>query len=270
MADGGPGHAERRRQAGAELAAVRAELKRARRSERGWEGSQSRQWALSEEMRRTVLTIHVLSDYTLEPVFAYLRSCALVRGWPDKPNGELENLVFDILLETDAAFIAALTNIDAPADLASMQAAQPFLLEWRTVEWSRQRVMGPRVPPISALMLQQYEDFRLQVPLEVRPACRGAAGDSKAKSWMNRLRQRWGGRYGRLRVRDELPVEVLQQKARMYWGSVGAGARPNASDRRARFQSFPARVAGKFRFLERAESARGITGGFRPIDLICN
>ena len=217
MADVPMSNRERWGQAAAELTAVRAELKRARRSERGWEARQARQWVLSDEMKSIILTIYMLAEYTMEPVAMYLRWCGSVRGWPNKSAEELEVLVTDIFLEEDAARLAALSNADDPADVAGMQTAQRFVLEWRTVEWSRQRVRGPHIPPSSSLVLQHHDELRVGIPATVRPGCRGASGDARARSWMHRLRQRWGGRHGRLRVRDEPPVEVLQQKARCFF-----------------------------------------------------
>ena len=93
MAEDQPCTAERWRQACGELASVRAEFKRARRSERAAEAKRARQWVLSEQMKDIVLTVYALADCATEPAAAYLRTCALQRHWPTKTTEELEILV---------------------------------------------------------------------------------------------------------------------------------------------------------------------------------
>ena len=82
-------------------------------------------------------------------------------------------------------------------------------------------MLGPRIPPPSALVMQQYEEARLSVPEDVRPGPFGAGGVGSAKSWIRRLRRRWGGRHGNLRVRDEPHADGLQAKARDWGMFVG-------------------------------------------------
>jgi hypothetical protein len=205
---------ERRVALDAELAEARRACKKARRAERDAETAISRQWVLTQHMGRTTLTIYVLADYVVEPAVEYLRRCGRERHWPDRVKEDLEALVLDHFMQTDAAEVAELTVVEHPVDAASMREAHQCVAEWRLVEWGRQRNRVQRVAPSSDQMLQQYEESRRQVPEESRPAARGSAAESRGREWMRRLRRRWGGRHGRLRVRDEAPVQTLHDKAR--------------------------------------------------------
>ena len=51
-------------------------------------------------------------------------------------------------------------------------------------------------------------------PEGTRPLDPGLVSESKARKWARRWRIRWGARHGRIRVRDELPVEEAKAKAR--------------------------------------------------------
>ena len=213
--EGDRGHAERWRAVKSDIVSVDAELKKLRRSERAAAKCKARQWALSELMRNTALAIYGLTDNALEPAAMYLRQCALECHWPTKTDEELEEIVLDEFLAVDPEKLDGLLRVEDPMDLESMKLAQRCVLEWRAVEWSRERVRGPRVPPPSSLVLQQYEEARMALPEHLRPASRGVASDGKARSWMRRLRRRWGGRHGRLRVRDEPSADELQAKVRV-------------------------------------------------------
>ena len=256
--------AERFRQAADQLAAVRRALrenKKARRSEACAKQSQARQWVLSAPASNTVLTIFALAD-AAEPAAHYLRAHAARCGWPSKTNEELEAYAVDHFVAADPAHIAASSIEEDPVDAAAMRTAQRYLVEWRAVEWARDRVRGARVSPSSALFLQQYDGARLAVPEDVRPRCRGSASDSSARAWMRRLRKRWGGRYGRLRVRDEPSMDVLQAKAPSLIFARTC-VRACAAALRARGGSQATNVLSVLLF-RRSGSVRGFTVGFRP------
>lgn len=214
-----PGPANRRRQASVELASVRAELAKVRRRERAVERREARQWNPEGVVANTALSIYVLAGYSVEPAVRYLRTCALERHWPPKSEEVLETFLMDCFLAKDPLRLAE--QVEDPGDVEPMRVAQRYVLEWRAVEWARGRVLGPRIPPPSALVMQQYEEARLSVPEDVRPGPCGAGGVGSAKSWIRRLRRRWGGRHGNLRVRDEPHADVLQAKARDWGMFVG-------------------------------------------------
>ena len=65
----------------------------------------------------------------------------------------------------------------------------------------------------SCVLHDQLEEWRIALPEDVRPRRYGAAGSGTARKAMSRLRKRWGGRIGRLRPRDVLPVGVMRAKA---------------------------------------------------------
>ncbi len=144
----------------------------------------------------------------------YLRRCGQERHWPERSDDDLEAFVLDRFLEADPAHVVALTLVEHPADPPSMIEACRRVEEWRMVEWARHQVLVPRVAPSSGQLLQRYDDSRLALPYGVRPPHRGVTSDSAARSWLSRLRRRWRGRYGRMRVCDELPLATMSEKAR--------------------------------------------------------
>ena len=60
------------------------------------------------------------------------------------------------------------------------------------------------------------------IPAAVRPPSAISRSDPVGEAWAFRLRKRWAGRHGRIRVRETIPLEDMRAKARstLAQGSV--------------------------------------------------
>lgn len=200
------------------LGETRRALKRLKAAQAREKSARARVWQLTPPLRRAVLTIYVLADGVLEPAVAYLRACAKMRHWDERQDDELAEVVLCAFLETDVAELADLVCLDPPADLASAVTAVRCVTEWRVVQWVKCQNSQQRVAPSTGLVLQKYEEQRQSCPETVRPPFRGTAAHRVGREWVRRLRKRFGGTYGKLRVRDEPPQSELRGKAaRMEW-----------------------------------------------------
>ena len=128
----------------------------------------------------------------------------------------LATLVEDLFLQADANELAALadtSNADGPAALS---VATKCVEEWRVVVWVRGLNAAKGVAPSAESVLHQAGARRLELPEAVRGPPRGADGESRARRWVARLRRRWVGRCGKVRVRDDLQPSEIHNKARTY------------------------------------------------------
>lgn len=195
------------------LSENRAELKRITRGRRDTARAAARAWQLSESMRRTALIAYALADYRVEPAVRFLIASGRQRHWPDKTEEELATLVEGHFLDVDETELAAITDMEDPADGQAMKAALPYVEQWRLAEWATRLNTDKGVAPSTEALLHQLEAQRLALPGPVRPEARGTVVDPSARVWASSFRRRWGARYGRIRIREHVPLEEMMLKA---------------------------------------------------------
>ena len=191
------------------LVVARGRIKRARRRAE----VDSKMWVLPPHIQRASLAMFMLADYDTEPAVNYLAARARERHWPPRAAEVLATLVEDLFLETDANDLAALVDTSSADDAAALFVATKCVEEWRVVVWARGLNAAKGVAPSTESMLHQAEARRLELPEAARGPPRGAVGESRARRWVARLRRRWAGRFGRVRVRDDLQPSEIQNKA---------------------------------------------------------
>ena len=204
---------EQKRSLDTALADNAAELKRARRNAQARERAASRAWQLPAPLRRAALVAYALADHSVEPVVKLLAANGRKRHWPDKTQGELVTLVETLFLEVDEAELAGLADTEHPEDGGAMRIALPYVEELRLFLWASGLKRDKGVAPSTEAVLQQLEAQRLSLPGAVRPAARGTFADAKARVWAAAFRKRWGGRHGRLKCREHIPMGEMLTKA---------------------------------------------------------
>jgi hypothetical protein len=80
------------------------------------------------------------------------------------------------------------------------------------VAWARGCNEQQGVAPSTEAMLQRLEEQRRRLPEAARPPPRGSSAEGKGRMCASRLRVRWGGRYGAIRVRDGVPSQEMRDK----------------------------------------------------------
>ena len=100
------------------------------------------------------------------------------------------------------------------------------------VEFVRNANSRLGVAPSTEDISRKLEANMLQIPVALRPVSKGTAAEVKARMWAKRWRERWGARYGKLRLREDIPVEEMQQKVSLFrggwvsfWVAAGCGKR---------------------------------------------
>ena len=197
----------------AELADARRQVKAAKQLEKDRKKARTRVWALSSLLKHTVLIVFVLTGYKPEPIVNFLSNSGRRRHWPEKTEEELLTLARDLFLEFSVEELAALTDMEGPSDLAAMRSAVAFVQEWGVVVWTRQQNAQCGDAPCTEFVLQQFEEDSTHVPAWVRPVAVGVASDASARMRICRWRKRWGGRVGRVRVREDVQPAELRLKA---------------------------------------------------------
>ena len=202
-----------------ELAAARAELREEARRVRAAEAVEARAWVLPEHVRNVTLILFDLAQSDAEPAAIYLDGVARQRGWPKRSDDDIRTFVEDAFLEATAtqegrdAFCALADPAD-PADVAAMRIAASRFAEWQVVVWTRVQNEAVGQTGCAAHMLDHLETVRLRLPSGARPPLRGASSEGKNRKWLSRLRKRYRGRVGKLKVRDVLSQEEMLAKAR--------------------------------------------------------
>ena len=205
------------------LRARRAELAEARRlesiereRERRASLAQRRHWQISGAVLKVALIIYQLARASTEPVVVYLRAQARKRHWPEMEDADIAELAVWAFLRADDGVYIDLTDIDAPSDPAAMRTALDYVEQWRVARYALEHNLTRGAALSSGSLLHRFEEGRQQLPEALRPRHRGVGAQSKGRSFMSRFRKRWGGRYGALRVREQVPLPVLLSKARRY------------------------------------------------------
>ena len=54
---------------------------------------------------------------------------------------------------------------------------------------------------------------RLRLPEAARPPSWGSVAQARARMRLTRWRRRWNGRHGKIRTRDDIPIQEMRDKA---------------------------------------------------------
>ena len=181
-------------------------LEDARKREAKW-------WRLTEWIRHVALIVFMLSGQQTEPAVQFLADTARKHRWPAKDDEELKAMVEDLFLGVDLDVLTGLCDLGAPSDPAAAAVAVRIAEEWRLIQWVQRLNQENGVAPTTNMVLARLEERRLQLPEAIRPAHRGTAADGHARAWARRWRLQWGARHGKVRAREDLPLEEMQAKA---------------------------------------------------------
>lgn len=203
------------------LATTKRELKKAKQGDKDAMRGKVSAWRLSKSLVHIVLIIYNLTDYTVEPAVKYLRTSGQKRHWPEKSDEELEEMLMDYFLDADPHEVAGLSDITNPSDAVALRVALDYVEQWRLVMWIQDINDQKGVAPSTDAVLQQLEVSRSGLPADVRPVARGNSADGKNRMWAKRLRKRWGGRHAKLRVREDIPLQEMRDKARLQTNIFG-------------------------------------------------
>ena len=105
-----------------------------------------------------------------------------------------------------------LTSLASPTNEEAMKVAVRVVEEWRLAQWVARLNEEQGVAPPTSLVLERSEQARSRLPEALRPPRVGVAAEAKARMWALRWRQRHGGRHGRVRVREDVPLEEQRAK----------------------------------------------------------
>ena len=123
-------------------------------------------------------------------------------------------MVEDLFLGVDLAVLTDLCDLAQPSDPSAAEVAVRISEEWRLVQWVERLNEQKGVAPTTEMVLARLEERRSQMPEASRPSHRGTSADGHARVWARRWRRRWGARYGKVRSREDIPLEEMQAKAR--------------------------------------------------------
>ena len=201
---------ERRAALRAALADIGREKKKVKRAQA--KGAQ--EWVLTPFLKSAVLIAYVLAGYTAEPAARYLATVARKRGWPDKSEDDLRREAEEVFLACgDMGQLAALTCLENPSNPEAARVAVRVVEEWRLAQWVSRLNEQQGVAPSTALVLERREQALSRLPDGVRPFYLGTEAEARARMWARRWRLRWGARHGRIRVREDVPLEERRAKA---------------------------------------------------------
>lgn len=204
----------KRQRLDADLAANRAELKKAKQSERNAQQATAKVWRLTAALERRALIAYVLAGYVAEPAVQFLASAGRKRRWPAKGEEQLQRMVEDVFAAAAAEEVAHLSDLSGPLDPPACKEALRWVEEWRLATWTKTQNSDKGVAPSTATVLERLKGSLANFPEHLQPSHPGVVAEPRARTWASRWRRRWGGRYGRLPVRDEVPLEEMQSKAR--------------------------------------------------------
>ena len=214
LAMDGPSKEERLKQQKRETTADLAETKRllrdAKRQQKRQRQSEAKQWNLAPLLAHTLLIIYSLADRAT--AVQYLVNFGRKRHWPEKSEDEVQRVVEDLFLEVDLGHLSSLTDLENPGDAEAMKMALPYVEQWRIVAWAKGLNERQGLTPSAGSVLERLEANRAQIPEDVRPPFAGTAADDRGRQWARRFRRRWGGRHGKMRVRDLVLLPELRSK----------------------------------------------------------
>ena len=174
------------------------------------------QWDLPMDVQRVALAAYVLAGYDATASVKYLTQYGHKRRWRPLTEDDLTRTVEDLFLNTDLAEIDALTNFQEPSDGRALELAAIYVREAKVVTWAQGLNNERGVAPSTRLLLQRAEASRLELPESARPRSLGMRVSNHARKWAQRLRKRWGGRFGSIPAREKIPLEEMQAKASTF------------------------------------------------------
>jgi hypothetical protein len=211
--------AERQRLKG-EMAATREQIKREHQMAEAAAKAAARQWQLTPWLKKVVLGIYVNAGYQAAPAVRFLQTTASKRSWAKKDGDELERMIEDLFAEADLEELVGWSSFEEPSDPSAIKEVVRYVQDWRTAEYARDLNTRIGVAPSTEDILRKVEENRLQLPLPCRPESKGTAAEAKARMWAKRWREKWGGRYGKLRVLDDMTLAEVQQKEPLFVAPV--------------------------------------------------
>ena len=205
--------AAQKRRLDAELAQVGEALAKARRANRAAEAARGRQWVLTEELANVVILMCWQAGGAVAPAVKFLSGVGRQR-WPAAPrsDGEIAALVDECFAGAEMAKLLSLTDPTNPSDPAAARTAARYVQEWAVHGWASALNTEKEVAPRAQTVLAKCEEHRSQCAGGAQPPPRGVVTSGGSRKWLSRWRARWGGFYGRLRVRDEPPLDEMRAK----------------------------------------------------------
>ena len=203
-------------------------MKRARQRATSSGAAAGRAWQLTDSLLRVVLIAHTLADGMVDPSVVFLTRKGREHHWPDRSEEDIADLVYTAYAHADINDVAALVDMDNPTDEAALSTAVSYVEQWRAVVWSKaQNRLG--VAPSTGAVVDHLEERRGRLPASVRPTSWGSSAIASSRKRVSRWRRRWGGRIATIRVREEVPVEDMREKA---WRTSGPHRRRRRHHRR--------------------------------------
>lgn len=215
---------QQQRQFATDLAGQREAIRAAKQQAKQAAKAQARQWVLNQRERRVALIAYVLAGYTAEAAAKFLESVGQQRSWAQKDEAELCRIAEDIFLSFGVDELADLTDLEAPSDIDAIRLAVDYVEQWRVVAWARRLNVTAGLAPSTASVLDQFAINRGRLPEQLRPPDRGTVVEPRSRAWVRRWRQRWGGHFGKLRVREPISIDEARNKAPRLQ-SLGSGNR---------------------------------------------
>ncbi len=161
------------------------------------------------EERRAALLLFVLNDHDAAAALAYLQGGPRNRKPPLVTGGD----ICDWYVQCPMDALLDIVSETEPAEVSSRARAVKFLVEWKLRNWVQGVNSVQRVAPRNEEIQQKTQDIESDVlekmddamapPMVVR---------QPSHQWIRRWRSRWGGRRGRLHIRDELSRDALLGK----------------------------------------------------------
>ena len=185
------------------LAAVKKEIKAAQKRLRN-------QWRFSKLLQRVALILYDKGRHDPAAAAEFLAKETQKRQWPAKPEAEVRRLPQDWFLEIDINDFNDLCDSASPSDPGAMRLAMQFWQEWSLAAWVEDANFSKGVAPSTAIVLDRYEQLRLDVPEAARPAARGVVAQGKARAWALRFRNRWGLKHGATPTRDDVSAQEIE------------------------------------------------------------
>ena len=151
---------------------------------------------------------------------------------------------------THVATQGSATSVDRLAELSenteAMRKAMRYVEEWRMAKVTEGQNRAKAVTPSTGAALNRFEEVRMSTPVDIRPKPWGTAAMPAARKRMTRWRRRFGGCIGKLRVREEVPLDVMREKVARAIG--GANPQPRGGRGGPKFKAgFRTRFRGRFR-----------------------
>ena len=197
----------------AALRAALAEVGREKKNIKRVQVQDAKVWVLTPFLKSAVLIAYVLAGYTADPAARYLATVARKRGWPDKSEDDLRREAEEVFLAwDDMEELAALTCLENPSNPEATKVAVRVVEEWRLAQWVLRLNEQQGVAPSTALVLERREQACSRLPEGVRPPHLGTEAEPRARMWARRWRLRWGARHGRVRAREDVPLEERRAK----------------------------------------------------------